>query len=149
MTEHPRRVGVKRDDDLDGKVEICNRVISSLQLEISQRCNGAAVSIRRGSIIETWLQFFKAKVLICSASTFCLWPALANENGRSFLPVTKLFGQGHILDFDVDNVRFIEDYVRYIVPQKEVPSMHLAERTVSALINPKKFNLTKPLPTLS
>lgn len=31
-----------------------------------------------------------SKVTICSASTFCLWPGLANLNGTTYFPLTPL-----------------------------------------------------------
>ena len=104
MTEHPKRLA---SAPLRG---ICPDVISSLQSALSKRYPGSIVAVQRGRMFQTWYQFLHADVVICSASTFCLWPALGNSRGTVYLPMTTLFANKTVVNLGVDNVHFIEDY---------------------------------------
>lgn len=104
LTEHPKRL---INSPLSG---ICPAVISRLQHELSLRYRDSIVSVQRGMMFQTWYQFLHADLVICSASTFCLWPALSNMQGFVYLPMTTLFANKTAVDFGVANIHFIEDY---------------------------------------
>ena len=94
---------------------ICPPIVSLLQQEIAKRFPGWIVSVQRGRVFHTWYMMSQADVVICAASTFCLWPSLSNRLGTVYLPMTPLFGRNRRLDFGptVTNVHFITDYQLY------------------------------------
>ncbi|RYH14955.1 hypothetical protein EON65_32685 [archaeon] len=70
----------------------CDRVLSRLQAYLSYLFPNAVVLIKRGdSVFADFARIALSKVVFCSSSTFCLWPALANDYGTVFLPYTPLF----------------------------------------------------------
>lgn len=107
-TEHPKRLhgGVKR------LLNLCPTMINFMQSELAHRYPGVVVSIRRGQILQTWYQFNKAKTVFCAASTFAIWPALANPEGTVYYPGTRILGSGHwhLEAHNVTNVHLIDDY---------------------------------------
>jgi hypothetical protein len=68
----------------------CDAIFSALFTYLTQLFPQAAVLIRRGGdLTEDLLRLASARTTICSVSTFCLWPALAN-NHTAYFPLTKL-----------------------------------------------------------
>jgi hypothetical protein len=68
----------------------CDAIFSALFTHLTQQFPRAAVLIRRGGdLTEDLLRLALAPTTICSVSTFCLWPALAN-NHTAYFPLTKL-----------------------------------------------------------
>ena len=53
-----------------------------------------------GDVYDDMAKLTYANITICSASTFCLWPAIANPN-QAYFPITKL-----ILDGFTPNLSF-------------------------------------------
>jgi hypothetical protein len=119
MTEHPAR--------LSGAPlsAICPPLISRLQKELSVRYKDTVVSVQRGMMFQTWYQFLNADLVICSASSFCLWPALGNRHGHVYLPMTTLFANKTAVDFGVDNVQFIKDYELFGVDARTMNSSYV------------------------
>ena len=113
MSEHvDRTFGVKKLG------HVCPHVLIALHEQLSKRYEDSVVSILKGHMFRTWYQFMHAKVVICGASTFCLWPALANSNGTVYLPMTPLIANNTAVQFKgVSNVHFIEDYELYNIAQ--------------------------------
>jgi hypothetical protein len=96
--------------------EFCPRIVALLQQELLARFPGSVVAIQHGRVFHTWRMMNQAAVVICSASTFCLWPALSNLKASAvYLPMTNLFGHKRLTDFgpNVTNVHFITDYNLY------------------------------------
>jgi hypothetical protein len=50
---------------------------------------------RGGDLFLDYARIAYSNISICSASTFCLWPALANNIGHSFYPITPLIGKAN------------------------------------------------------
>jgi hypothetical protein len=124
MSEHPaRQFGVKKFGS------ICAHILTTLHIQLSRRYTDSIVSIQRGLMFQTWYQLMHADVVICGASTFCLWPSLANTNGSVYLPLTKVFGNKSVIDFGVPNVKFIEDYEMYDLysSKSETPEMVITD----------------------
>lgn len=53
------------------------------------RPDSIVVNKRGGHELTIWAQFALSRVLICSPSTFCLWPALARKSGVTYFPSTS------------------------------------------------------------
>jgi hypothetical protein len=66
--------------------------------------------VQRGFMFQSWYQFMKADMVICGASSFCLWPALANKLGTVYLPLSPVIANNTAVNFGVSNVHFIENY---------------------------------------
>jgi hypothetical protein len=70
----------------------CKGIVVELFKMITARFPSAVVFVKNGGDpIEDYIRIMKAEVVICSASTFCLWPGLANQ-GKVFFPLTGLIG---------------------------------------------------------
>lgn len=134
MSEHPaRQFGVKKFGS------ICAYILTALHVQLSRRYTDSIVSIQRGLMFQTWFQLMHADVVICGASTFCLWPSLANTNGSVYLPMTKVFGNMTVIDFGVPNVHFIEDYEMFdlYLSKSESPEMVINQLTRAPKIKPQ------------
>lgn len=69
----------------------CERIMHRLHAYLSYLFPKAVVLIKRGdSPFSDYARIAFSKVVFCSASTFCLWPALGNDQGTVFLPYTPL-----------------------------------------------------------
>ena len=72
--------------------KICSIIIKSLiDYIILRHPESTVVAKRGGDPFLDFTRFILSPITICSASTFCFWPALANNN-TVYLPVTYLFG---------------------------------------------------------
>ena len=68
----------------------CGQIIEALLKHIIARHPSTLVLVKRGGdVFLDVARMARAKTLICSASTFCLWPALANTNVVHY-PLTPL-----------------------------------------------------------
>lgn len=71
----------------------CGVILQSLFDYLKKAFPDAIVVIKRGG--DQFLDYARlayANTTICSASTFCLWAAIANENGNVYFPLTSLVG---------------------------------------------------------
>lgn len=81
----------------------CQNILEALFHYLEERFPDATIVVKRGGdIFLDVARFALAKVLICSASTFCVWPALANENVAHF-PLTSLIA-------GADNMQLAPDF---------------------------------------
>ena len=68
-----------------------------------ERFPDATIVVKRGGdVFLDVARLSLAKVVICSASTFCVWPALANQNVAHF-PLTSLIA-------GADNMKLAPDF---------------------------------------
>ncbi len=72
--------------------EKCDRVLDALRVHLQQAFPTSSVLLFRGADLYTDVaRLALAPVVICSVSTFCLWPAIANPHQRSVhFPRTRL-----------------------------------------------------------
>jgi len=72
--------------------EKCDVVLTALQSHLSSTFPKSIVVLHRGSDMYTDLvRLTLAPIVICSVSTFCLWPAIANAHGEAvYFPQTRL-----------------------------------------------------------
>lgn len=73
----------------------CDSIFASLYEHLSKAFPQASIVIRRGG--DLYLDMYRlsqAKVTICSVSTFCLWPAIANKN-HAYFPRSALIVAGN------------------------------------------------------
>ena len=71
----------------------CGVILQSLFDYLKNAFPEAVIVIKRGG--DQFLDYARlahANTTICSASTFCLWAAIANENGKVYFPLTSLVG---------------------------------------------------------
>ena len=69
----------------------CSDILKALFQRLRTTFPGAVVAVKRGG--DQFLDYARlayANVTICSASTFCLWPAIANPRGQAYFPLTPL-----------------------------------------------------------
>ena len=85
MTENPS----DRTPD-HGVINSCNTIINELSEYLHYHFKRANVVVLRGaSALDDATRLAMAQITICSASTFCLWPAIASK-AEAFFPVTAL-----------------------------------------------------------
>jgi hypothetical protein len=77
---------------------ICDSVFQNLYRFLSAAFPKVKVLIRRGDDLYTdFARLALAKNVVCSVSTFCLWPAVMNANSQHvFFPRTKLIVGGDV-----------------------------------------------------
>jgi hypothetical protein len=71
----------------------CSIILEALFDYIRKRFPKAVVVVKRGG--DQFLDYARlayANVTVCSASTFCLWPAMSNS-GAAYFPLTPLVGK--------------------------------------------------------
>jgi hypothetical protein len=71
----------------------CSDILLALFKRLQTTFPAAVVAVKRGGDqFLDYARMARANVTICSASTFCLWPALANPHGQVHFPLTPLVG---------------------------------------------------------
>lgn len=69
----------------------CGIILEHLYKTLTQRFPKAVVVIKRGGDpFLDYVRLYHSKIVFCSASTFCLWPSLANRHGQVYYPLTPL-----------------------------------------------------------
>lgn len=68
----------------------CQAISQGLANYLSAHYPQAIVAIRRGHPNDAMVMLTRAPTVICCASTFCLYPALARSHGTSYLQRTTL-----------------------------------------------------------
>ena len=53
---------------------------------------------RGGDLFLDYARIAYSNVVVCSASTFCLWPGLANQHGQVHYPLTPLVAKADTID---------------------------------------------------
>eukprot|EP01041_Mallomonas_annulata_P000108 gene108-155_t len=72
----------------------CNAILHALKLYLQAIYPNSKVSIRRGGNPLLHMAYIAlAKTTVCSASTFCLWPAIS-RNQTTFYPFSQLVASG-------------------------------------------------------
>lgn len=76
-------------------INICDSIFQKLFETLRKYFPNSSVLIQRGGdLYADMARLTYADVLICSVSTFCLWPAIAS-NGTAYFPKTKLISGGN------------------------------------------------------
>jgi hypothetical protein len=95
LSDHPSRAA---HSPYSGR---CHLILKSL-FEFLKESNPKSVIVvkRGGDLYLDYVRMALSKVLICSASTFCLWPALANvqRGGQVHFPLTDLIAGADNID---------------------------------------------------
>ena len=76
----------------------CDHILTSLQTFLQKEFSAAkAIVLQRGGDINVdYMRLALAPMTICSVSTFCLWPAIANTHGGDVhFPTTRLVLNGN------------------------------------------------------
>jgi hypothetical protein len=90
LSDHPKRAGILFKEP--PFTAHCKPILERLRERLSLYFPNASVIVFRGSDpILDQTRLAEAKLTICSISTFCLWPAIANSN-RVYFPATPLAG---------------------------------------------------------
>jgi hypothetical protein len=84
----------RKTDGRQHRAAKCDAIFSALFDYLRAAFPQASIVIRRGDdLYHDLLRLAFAKTTICSVSTFCLWPAVAN-NHTAYFPQTKLVVRG-------------------------------------------------------
>eukprot|EP01034_Spumella_vulgaris_P023203 gene23203-29399_t len=69
----------------------CSLILKALMEYLQVLSPNAIIVVKRGGdLFLDYVRLSRAKVTICSASSYCLWPALSNVNGSVHFPLTSL-----------------------------------------------------------
>lgn len=72
----------------------CETILDRLVAFLVARYPRAVIALKRGGdIFLDYTRIMYSNVVFCSASTFCLWPGLANEVGHVYYPLTPLIAK--------------------------------------------------------
>eukprot|EP01041_Mallomonas_annulata_P012705 gene12705-26761_t len=90
LTEHPNRRGSVHPV----QARRCQTILLALSRYLSQSFPLVEVLLLQGGDIHLdMVRLAKSKVLVCSPSTYCLWPAMGHRRSAHF-PVTRLIAHG-------------------------------------------------------
>lgn len=96
LTDHPAR------SSNSPYAPRCELIIKSLFDYLAMNFPNAIILVKRGGdMFLDYARLIFAKVTICSASTYCLWPALAN-NGTVYFPLSYLVAGADTVDLAVN-----------------------------------------------
>jgi hypothetical protein len=91
LTDPPHRVYIL-DNNKQFALKQCPLILASLFSILQDTFPNINIVLKKGKDpFLDYARLSKAKVTICSVSTFCLWPAIANHRSAYF-PVTSLVG---------------------------------------------------------
>lgn len=69
----------------------CGIILERFFLYLRKQFPQAVVVVKRGGDpFLDYARIMRSSIVFCSASTFCLWPALANRHGTVYYPLTPL-----------------------------------------------------------
>jgi hypothetical protein len=69
----------------------CETILQHLLQDLMKKFPKNTIIVKRGDDqFLDYARIVKSSVVFCSASTFCLWPALANDHGQIYYPLTPL-----------------------------------------------------------
>ncbi len=69
----------------------CATILQTLFTYLSGKHPTATIVVKRGGdIFMDYVRLSRANVTICSASSFCLWPAIANTQAQVYFPLTMI-----------------------------------------------------------
>lgn len=85
---------------------ICERFINNLAYFLKEKFSSATIAIQRGHAHHGFVQLSRASYVVCSPSTFCLWPGIANRNHHVYYQPSKLVAQGREI--------FLHDHFHWI-----------------------------------
>lgn len=72
----------------------CETILQRLFSYLRKQFPQAVVLLKRGGdVFLDYARIMYSDVVVCSASTFCLWPALANQKGQVHFPLTPLIAR--------------------------------------------------------
>ena len=72
----------------------CESVLQHLHSYLRKQYPSAVVAVKRGGdLFLDYARIIHADTVVCSASTFCLWPALSNQHGQAHFPLTPLIAK--------------------------------------------------------
>ncbi|RYY86716.1 hypothetical protein EON63_05365 [archaeon] len=72
----------------------CETILDHLVAYLVKRHPNSVVALKRGGdVFLDYARIMNSNMVFCSASTFCLWPALSNEVGQVHFPLTPLIAK--------------------------------------------------------
>lgn len=101
----------------------CETILQHLYTTLTKRFPESVVVIKRGGdVFLDYARLAYSPIVFCSASTFCLWPALANTAGQVYFPLTPLIAKAsdaktaprlHDHFHWIEDVEMIKDFRHY------------------------------------
>jgi hypothetical protein len=105
-SDHPGRQG---NDEKRNSGRGCTEVCRALHTYLSTHFPQATVVVKRGEdVLIAMAQMFLANVTICSASTFCLWPAVAKIDNIAYFPLSAVVLNNKAVDLG-PNFKWLTD----------------------------------------
>ena len=96
LSDHPSRAS---HSPYSGR---CQLILQNLFEFIKEKFPSSTIVVKRGGdLFLDYARLAFSKVTICSASTYCFWPAIANE-GQSYFPVSSLIAGADSLQLAPD-----------------------------------------------
>lgn len=77
-----------------GGHELCADLTNRMADFLVKHYPHATIGIRRGHAHDGFVQLSKARYVVCSPSTFCLWPGIANKDNQVFYQPSQLTAGG-------------------------------------------------------
>lgn len=72
----------------------CETILDRLVAYLVRLYPNSVIALKRGGdIFLDYTRIMYSNIVFCSASTFCLWPALANDVGQVYYPLTPLIAK--------------------------------------------------------
>lgn len=94
----------KRRANRHESVQRCDAIFTALEIYLRMHFPRAAIVFLRGQpLFDDLARLTYARTVVCSVSTFCLWPAVASggpsgtttEGTRAYFPVSRLIAKGN------------------------------------------------------
>lgn len=107
----------------------CDAIFEALMAFLTKHFPASVVVIMRGhDIIEDLVRLTYAPLVVCSVSTYCLWPAVGNRNGTVHFPLTKLIAKEEVGPFNYGpNFAWIKDSKERVVKGVDATRMQIAD----------------------
>ena len=107
-SDHPGRQG---NDEKRSNGRGCTEICRALHTYLSTHYPHATVVVKRGEdVLIAMAQMFLANVTICSASTFCLWPAVAKIDNIAYFPLSGVVLNNKAVDLG-PNFKWLKDKI--------------------------------------
>jgi hypothetical protein len=136
ISDHPDR-GTDREE--------CRILLEGLKSHIVKLVPQAKVVIKRGdSILLDMARISLSKLTVCSGSTFCMWPAIANSKGTVHMPLNAPVAglRGAVLNpkrfkwiTDCGMLHFTNETIDVIIKKIKAPCVPLPQSDIDDIVN--------------
>ena len=118
-------------------VQRCDSIFTALEIYLRMHFPGATIVLLRGQpLFDDLARLTYAQTVVCSVSTFCLWPAVASggANGtttvgtHAHFPVSRLIAKGNTsMDYGDSGFTWLHQVSEHIVLGKDAVRMRISK----------------------